>query len=200
MGGFYPENPNLGQLLQTGVEGLTVDKGHVAHYQVAAANADAASDHACKTAFTLAALAQAGITAGITNPKTPRNVTVKGNAAGCAGDVKVYGTDIAGNAIDETLTLVDATVVQGAKAFKTVTKIDFPAEVHAGTDTVEVGYGDKLGIPFKLSHNTVIAAAINNVREATAPTVTVDAADISKNTVDLNSALAGTVVDIYLVV
>lgn len=198
--GWYPFNPLLGQKMQTGVEGLEIDAGYIAHYQVSAANAIAASDHGCHVAFALAALAQAGIVADITNPKTPRNVTVKGNAAGCAGDVKIYGTDIADNVIDETIALADATVVQGTKAFKTVTKIDFPVEVHAGTDTVEVGYGDLLGIPFKLSHNTVVAAAINNVREATAPTVTVDAADISKNTVDLNSALAGTVVDIYLIV
>ncbi len=67
-------------------------------------------------------------------------------------------------------------------------------------DVVNVGWNDKLGLPYKLAHNTVIAAYLDNTLESTDPTVAVDADDIESNTVDLDSALDGTAVDIYLIV
>lgn len=67
-------------------------------------------------------------------------------------------------------------------------------------DKISVGWGDKLGLPFMLKHNTVIASYLNNTLEATAATVTVDADELEKNTVALSSALNGTAVDIYFVV
>jgi len=69
-------------------------------------------------------------------------------------------------------------------------------------DAVSVGWNDKLGLPYKLAHNTVIPGMtfLNNVREATEPTVTVSATAIESNTIDLNSSLSGNVVDIYLIV
>ena len=196
---WYPENPSLAQLLQSGVPDLSVDKGFIAHYQVAAADATAASATACHAAVALAAAAQ-DVTTNISNPRTPRGVTVKGNAAGIAGDVVITGTNYLDEVITETIALNGATEALGAKAFKTVTKIALPAETHAGTDTVSAGFSDKLGLPFKCPCNTVLFAALNNTREGTAPTVTASATAIDGNTVDLNSALAGTVVDIYLVV
>jgi hypothetical protein len=66
--------------------------------------------------------------------------------------------------------------------------------------TVTIGFGDKLGLPFKLAHNTVLFAFLDNTKEGTAPTVAVSATDFEGNTIDLNSALAGKVVDAYLVV
>lgn len=69
-------------------------------------------------------------------------------------------------------------------------------------DTISVGWGDKLGIPYKLAHNTVIPGMTfkGNTREGTEPTVAVSATSLESNTVDLNSALDGSVVDIYLMV
>lgn len=67
-------------------------------------------------------------------------------------------------------------------------------------DTVSVGWSDILGLPFKLAHNTVLHAYLNNVLEGVAPTVTVSATVLASNTIKLNSALAGTVVDAYLMV
>lgn len=83
-----------------------------------------------------------------------------------------------------------------------VTTAPTSANTTAGVDfdKVSVGFNDILGLPYKLAHNTVITAALNNVREATAPTVTVSAAALEVNTVRLNSALAGQAVDIYLIV
>jgi len=67
-------------------------------------------------------------------------------------------------------------------------------------DKISVGFGDKIGLPYKLAHNTVWAAYLNNTKEANPPTVAVSATAIESNTVDLDSALNGTAVDIYLIV
>src|SRR5690606_36759150 len=67
-------------------------------------------------------------------------------------------------------------------------------------DIVSVGWNDVLGLPFKLAHNTVLATYLDNTLEATAATVTTDVNEIEKNTIDLNSALDGHAVDIYLMV
>lgn len=67
-------------------------------------------------------------------------------------------------------------------------------------DFVSVGWNDILGLPYKLVRNTILAAYLDNTKEGTAPTVTVDPAHIELNTIDLNSALNGSQVDIYLIV
>lgn len=69
-------------------------------------------------------------------------------------------------------------------------------------DTVSVGWNDKLGLPYKLAHNTVIPGMtyLNNVKEGTDPVVTVSATAIESNTIDLNSALNGSPVDSYMLV
>ena len=136
------------------------------------------------------------ITTGITNPPTPRNVTA--TAGGTAGDIKaiqvtVNGTNEEGVAISETLpafTVDTAGTVVGSKAFATVTSIVIPA--HDGTGaTTAIGLGSKLGIGERLSRNSVRAAYLNGVLEATPPTVAVSASAIESNTVQLNSALNG---------
>lgn len=137
------------------------------------------------------------VTTAITNPDVPRNVTA--TAGGTNTDIKaiqviVAGTDIDGNAITETLpafTVDTAGTVTGSKAFKTVTSITIPA--HDGTGaTTAIGRGAKLGLPNRLpGRNTVLAAYLAGVREATAPTVAADATNISGNTVQLSSALNG---------
>ena len=67
-------------------------------------------------------------------------------------------------------------------------------------DKVSIGFSDILGLPYKLSYNTVLYAFLDNAKEGTDPTVTVDDDEVEKNTIDLNSALNGTVVDVYLLV
>jgi len=66
-------------------------------------------------------------------------------------------------------------------------------------DTVTIGTTDALGLPYKLAHNTVQAAYLNNTKDA-GPAVTVSATALESNTVDLNSALNGKAVDVYLFV
>lgn len=107
-----------------------------------------------------------------------------------------------GNFITSTLpafTVDTAGTVTGTKAFRTVTKITIPA--HDGTGaTTAIGFGNALGIPYKLPHNTVIAAYRNDVREGTLPTVATSATTLDANTFTLSSALNGSKVDVYLVV
>jgi hypothetical protein len=151
----------------------------------------APSATATKAALALTASPQAGVTAGITQPDVPRNMTIKGNASGNAGNVTIHGTNENDAVITETIALNGATEVVGNKAFKTVTSIDYPAETHAGTDTVSIGRGSKLGLGRTLRLNTVQDAYLNNVREAVAPTVATSATAVESNTVLLNSALPG---------
>lgn len=198
---LYPENPNAGQRLQTDVPGVTNDKAFLAHRVITAAEAAAADTDAVHAAVTDNGSQQV-ITTAITNPPYPRNLTA--TAGGTAGDIKaiqvtVAGTNFKGEAITEVLpafTVDTAGTVAGNKAFKTVTSITIPA--HDGTGaTTAIGFGDKLGLPDFLTHNTVQDAYLNNVREGTPPTVVVDSDEIEKNTVDLNSALDGSQVDLY---
>jgi len=175
-----------------------VDQAFTAHLVISAANAVAASDTGVHAAIALTAATQDIITA-ITNPSVPKALRIKGNQAGVAGNVVITGTNFAGATITETIAANGATGVDGNKAFKTVTKITVPVLVGAG-DTISVGFTEKLGIPYLLPHNTVRDTYLNNVKEVTAPTVTVSATAIESNTIKLNSTLAGTVVDIYLLV
>lgn len=196
-----PYKHDYGQTITTDAEGVSVDRSFTAHYQISAEDAVAASNTGVHAAVTLGAEAQDVIT-GITNPAVPRNIIIKGNASGIAGNVVITGTNFTDEEITETIALNGATAVEGSKAFKTVTEIALPAETHVGTDTVSVGWGDKLGLPYKLSHNTVLYkhTFLDNTVEATEPTVTVSATAIESNTIDLNSALNGKAVDVYLLV
>lgn len=195
---MHPYNHKMGQKIQTSVPGVTCDRGFVAHFQVAAANAVAASDTGILAATAMPGSGTTVVTEGITNPAVPRALKIKGNAAGITGNVVIAGTNYADEALTETIALNGATAVDGVKAFKTVTSITIPPR-NAEGNTVSVGYNDKLGLPYKLAHNTVLIASLDNSREATAPTVTVSQTAIESNTVDLNSALNGKQVDVYLI-
>lgn len=141
-------------------------------------------------------------TATITNPAAPRNITA--TAGGTAADVKaiqpiVRGTNEAGVAISETLpafTVNTTGDVVGNKSFATITQIDLPA--HDGTGaTTSFGTGAKLGFGQVLARNSVLIAYLGTAREATLPTVVVDADEIEKNTFSLASALDGSDVVVY---
>lgn len=191
-------NPLMGQKLKTDAP-VSVDRAFLAHFQVAASAATVASNINVHAAITLGAAAQ-DITTAITQPSVPRNIIIKGNAAGNAGNVVITGTNYADEVITETIALNEATAVAGAKAFKTVTKITVPIQTHAGTDTVSVGTGEVLGLPYKLAHNTVMRAVFDGTVEATAPTVTVSASALESNTVDFDTALNSKALDVYLMV
>lgn len=181
----------------------------VGRQRVYASSVDIGSPALGTTTFVHAAVTDTGspqtITTAITNPVVPRNITA--TAGGTAADVKaiqvtINGTDMNDAVITEDLpafTVNTTGTVVGSKAFKTVTSIVIPA--HDGTGaTTAIGTGAKLGLPDKLSRNTVMAAYLNGVREATAPTVTVSSTVLSSNTATLNSALDGSAVVIDYIV
>lgn len=194
-----PYKHNFGQIIDTDVDGVSVDRSFLAHFQIAAAKATAASNVNVHAAVTLGETGT-NVTTAITNPSVPRNIIIKGNASGMIGDVGITGTNYKGEAITEVLTVNGATAVVGTKAFKTVTLLQFPGKTNASGDTVSVGTGEILGLPYLLAHNTVLETFKDNALESTAATVTVSATAIEGNTIDLASTLNSKVIDVYLIV
>ena len=189
--------------LSTDSYGVTFDECRVGTLTLDAAQAAVIDDDAILVATAGSALAIMVTNAGVTaNPPYPRNliVTPGGTTAGVpAGNVVVVGTNFAGEVISEDFAfLANATAATvGVKAFKTVTSVSIPQLDEAGA-TFKVGFGDKIGLPIKLAYNAVLGATFDGVRETTFPTVVVDADELEKNTVDLNSVLNGKVVKIFL--
>lgn len=130
------------------------------------------------------------ITTGITNPDFPRVITIKGTKAGgsLTGNVVITGTNIRGEVITDTIALNDDATVAGVKAFKTVTNIQVPVRVTSG-DVVSIGFSDALGLDRCMAGDEVLLCTVDGVYEATRPTVTFDADEVEKNTIDPNTAL-----------
>ena len=131
-----------------------------------------------------------GSSSFLAQPDFPRNIVVTPSGS-ATGSLKITGTDISGAVITSNLTFTTTGAVSGLAAFATVTRIDgtFTQTV---ARTLKIGTGDVLGLNQKLATNTVQMAALNDVREATAPTVTVSSATLSLNTIDLQSSYATT--------
>jgi len=116
--------------------GYSIDQSFIAHLHIPAATAEAADTDGIMAATNLAAAVQT-ITAGLGAPAYPRNVTIDGSVSGITGNIVVTGVNIAGDAITETLALNGATAKVGAKAFKAITSIALPVQVHAPVAQVE---------------------------------------------------------------
>jgi len=118
-----PFNPKIGAI-KTDAGNFAVDRAFLAHYSLAPAAEDADGIAALK----LGSAVQSIITGFGAIPE-PRNVKITPSAAAVTGTtVKVYGTDFAGDAIDETFTTAGQTPQVGAKAFASVTKVDLPIQ------------------------------------------------------------------------
>lgn len=193
---MYPYNFKFGQKIQSDAVGINPDRGFIARVTY---TEPAAKSITGILAATELEEEEQTITEGITDPDVPRNVRIKGSAD-VTGDVVINGTNINDDAISETLALNGTTEVEGDLAFKTITSIELPVQATENADTVQVGTANKLGLPYKLSLNTVLKAYRNSGLEASAPTVTVDADDLEKNTIELSSALNGTNVDVIIIV
>jgi hypothetical protein len=141
-------------------------------------------------AVTLLAAAQVVSTA-IVQPDVPRVVTITGAKAGAnlTGNVVIWGLDVDGNPVKDTIALNDNATVAGVKAFKYVQQINLPARVTVA-DTVEVGFNDAIGLPELIPGDTILAAIFNKVYETVRPTVHIGAA-VADCYVDPNSALDG---------
>lgn len=205
MAGFYPFNPNLGQTMQSLAADKSVDAAYIAHLIFSADEAVVADVDAVHAAISASADTAVVVTTGFTAPPCTRSITA--TAGGTAGSIKAVqvileGTNDLDEVITETLpafTADTAGSVEGSKAFKTITKVTVPSMDGAGV-TVTIGFGEKLGIPFKLPTNTCLLGSKAAVIEATAPTITVSATAIEGNTIKFNSTLDGSVMHAFLIV
>lgn len=100
---------------------------------------------AVHAAITLPATWTTEVTTAITNPATPRNLVIKGNAAGIAAAVTIVWLDISGQKVTETLTGSGASAVAWSVIFSVVNSITVWALTTAW-DTISVGTGAKLGL------------------------------------------------------
>jgi hypothetical protein len=123
--------------------GIGIERSFLAHFHIDAEDAPEASSDGVLASTKLGAAAKAIIT-GITNPAVPRNIRIDGNVSGIDGKVKIYGTNYADEAITEEIQANGTSAKDGNLAFKTVTKIDLPAQNHAPaaqTETIQVTAG-----------------------------------------------------------
>lgn len=137
-------------------------------YKTTPALASATAVHA---AVLLVQTVTTTVTTGITNPDFPRILSVKGNDANVTGNVVITGTNFNNAVISDTIALSGASIVAGAKAFKTVTSIVLPPYAVAGTESVSIGTGAKLGFPIAIPNaSTVIAKTFDGSADSTTVT------------------------------
>ncbi len=211
---MYPYNHKRGQTIQTDVPGIVADRGFIANLTWSAAEAAAADTDGIFDS--IAAANALGDPAGTTVTATPasdefiaqppcaRNLTVS-VAATTAGHVKaaaivVTGTNLNGDTITESFTPTadtPATLV-GAKAFKTVTSVAVPAQ-DGDSVTVDVGFGQLIGLPYKLAKRRVLVTLNDGVVD-TAPALTISTSALESNTVDFTGSLDGSVMDMSIIV
>jgi hypothetical protein len=146
-----------------------------------------------KTAQATSASVTTAVTSFTAQPDFARKIRVTpgGTTADVpTGDVTIVGTNIRDEALTDTVTFAanDTGAQDTTKAFKTVTSVTFPIQDGASA-TYGIGVSDALGLDRCMSEAAVIDVYANGVRETTAATVTYDSSDVSKNTVDPNTAL-----------
>lgn len=181
--------------LGTDVYGISADEARVAHLQLVAAQTVAANADGLLDGKVLGTGATT-VTTFLAAMPYARNITIVASDAQTGGAV-ITGTNLKGDVITETITFDGTTPVAGAKAFKTVTSIVLP--IKAGSENVDIGWGDVLGLPFMLTVRPLLWATDDGAIEGTAPTVVVDADELEKNTIDLDTAMDGSVIDLYFV-
>lgn len=131
------------------------------------------------------------VTSGITNPDVPRVLSVSptANTTGSPLSVVVTGTNVEGKTMTESFIIPvnSTTIVNGTKAFKTVTSVTIPGNTTGLT--VTVGTLNKLGLKHRIfnQNTTVKVYSTGTVYGALTlqaqPTVVANEPDIELNTV-----------------
>jgi len=139
----------------------------------------------------------------------PRNITVGTSSAAADTVVTITGYDVYKQKMVESITVAAAaSSAAGVKAFAYVESIAIYSAGDVTTDTLNVGWGDVLGLPYKISRKSdIMQAWFNEVYETTAPTVvvgdgttaTATTGDV-RGTIDTNSAMNGSAVVLYMTV
>lgn len=128
------------------------------------------------------------------DPDVPRNVIVTATAGATAdtpGTVTIEGTDADDNEISEVITPAAGSAVAGTKAFKTVTAVTgagWAIDESEGTnDTIKVGYGNELGLPFACDAAAhIMLGILGTTITAHNPTVT-SPPSLAGTTVDMSA-------------
>lgn len=135
----------------------------------------------------------------VAQPDVARNLVITpggttNDVAACS--VTVLGTNYNSQAISESFdfTANQSSATTGSKAFLTVTSVVFPAgcEDSPYGATWSIGYGEKLGVKKCMEYaGNILFSTLNGSKEGTAPTMTVDADELEKNTADFNGTMNG---------
>ena len=110
------------------------------------------------------------------------------------------GKNIAGASITENFTPTADTpaTLTGTKAFASVDSVTVPAQ-DGDSVTVDVGWGQLIGLPYKLSKKRVLLTLNDGVVD-TAPVLAISSTALESNTVDFNGSLDGSVMDMSIIV
>jgi hypothetical protein len=113
----------------------------------------------------------------------PRNVVavVTHGSSIVAMTILVTGEDVYGHTMSELLTVTatgTSKTVNGLKAFATITSVAITSAGNAEANTLNLGTGDELGLPFRVDANDLIQGRFNNLVDVTVftPAVTTDPA------------------------
>ncbi|WP_352416378.1 hypothetical protein [Oscillibacter ruminantium] len=205
---MYPFNPFKGQTIQTNAPGVVADIGYIANLTWAAAETVAADTDGIFKG--IVASASAVVTAKpdsdkfVAQPPCARNLTVTVAATTAAhvkaAEIVVTGKNIAGETITENFTPTDdaPATLTGTKAFASVDSVSIPKQDGASV-TVDVGFGELIGLPYKLAKKRVLLTLNDGVVD-TAPTLAISASALESNTVDFNGSLDGSVMDMSIIV
>lgn len=142
----------------------------------------------------------------------PRNVTAAAThgTSVVAMTITVTGYDVYLQKMVETLSIAATGTSQsaaGKKAFKYISSIAITAAADATANTLNMGWGNALGLPFRMDDKSdLMQTWFNDVLEATVPTIalavtttpTATTGDV-RGTITLNSSTNGSTVEIYMV-
>lgn len=198
---------DYGQIISTEAEGVSVDRSFLAHINIPAAKAVAADADGILdgTAAPSGEEDPLVVTEFLVQPTWPKNITVT-LAATTAGDVAaasvvVAGKNFAGEAITEEFAFSADTPATktGNKAFAIVDSVTIPVQ-DGDSVTVDVGWGVKFGIPYKLYADELVILKLFN-KAADAATIVNSATAVESNT----ATMAGTPdglkdIDLYVIV
>lgn len=151
-----------------------------------------------------------GATRSVWPLDVPRNLTiaVTHGTSIVAMSVTVTGFDVYGQKLSETLSVTatgTSKTAAGKKAFKSILSIAITSAGNATTNTLDLGWADVLGLPFKADLKAdVLRVSFNDAWDDSAAIVAADDTTVSattgdvRGTVDTNSAADGSRVIVWM--
>lgn len=141
----------------------------------------------------------------------PRNITAAAShgTSVVAMTITVTGFDLYLQPLVETLSIAATGTSQtaaGLKAFKYISSIAITSAGNATTNTLNIGWGNVLGLPYALTDkSSLMQTWFNDVVEATVPTIALAVATTAtattgdvRGTISLSSSTNGSAIEIYM--